>query len=91
MEWVELELEGTWSTRTKLFMGWDQQVYTDWRRDGGTFAHSEVWSPGRKQPWLKDILQSLLGVRLAGHVPGCSLAISTDAVAEFDLHLSCPL
>lgn len=48
-----------------------------------TFAHSELWSPDRKQPWLKDRPQSLPGVRLASYVPGCSLAMSTDAVTKF--------
>lgn len=56
MEWVELVLEGTWSTRTKL--SWDgTNKCTLTRVEMGdtflTFAHSEVWSPDRKQPWLK--------------------------------------
>lgn len=56
-----------------------------------TFARSEVWSPDRKQTWLKDKLQSLPGVRWASYAPGCSLALSTDAVTELDLCPSWPL
>lgn len=52
---------------------------------------SVFWSPGRKQPWSKDLLQSLPAGGLANYVPGYSLAMRADAVIEFDLCPPCPL
>lgn len=52
---------------------------------------SVFWSPGGKQPWLKDLLQSLPVGGLANYVPGCSLAMSAAAIIEFDLFPPCPL
>lgn len=64
-----LELSCSWDGTDKA-----TPVWTD---------SSVFWSPSGKQPWLKDLLQSLPAGGLANYVPGCSLAMRADAVIEF--------